>query len=261
MVLTSKQIEQYRRDGYLVVRDAIDIAPINRLMAFVSHVIRLESGSTEDDEAVLNRVLIELKRAYPTSSSWIYQTLLTSWALKRFFTDIAIEGMAMQLLGIEDDNNLGTVSPAFRFDIPGDQRNVRTWHQDSAYFLENGPGSEHLVAWIPTNAAYKDNGSVLIAPGTHRNGRLGSTHIEAKGLASEQYTAPEDALAGREILHIDAGPGDVAFIDMDLVHSSGVNVTTDSVRYTAQIRFNTINRADYRPVQLKPIYPEYARRG
>lgn len=261
MTLTPEQLEQYRRDGYLIVRNAIDTAPIDRLMAFVAHVIRLESGSTDDEQAVLNRVLINLKRAHPTSSSWIYQTILTSWALKRFFTDIAIEGMAMQLLGIEDENNLGTVSPAFRFDIPGDTRNVRTWHQDSAYFLENGPGRDHLVAWIPTNVACRDNGSVLIAPGTHNDGRLGSEHTEAKGLASEQYTAPEDALAGRDILYIEARPGDVAFIDMDLIHASGTNVTEDSVRYTAQIRFNTINRAEYRPVQLRPVYPEYARRG
>ena len=260
MRLTIEQIEQYRTDGYLIVRDAIPRAPIDQLMRFVSHVIRLETGSSGDDETTLNKALIELKRAHPSSSSWIYQTILTSWALKRFFTDIAIEGMAMQLLGIEDENNLGTVSPAFRFDIPGDQRNIRTWHQDSAYFLENGSGHEHLVAWIPTNAAYRDNGSVLIAPGTHNDGRLGSTHTEAEGLKSEQYTVPDGALDGREVVYIEAAPGDVAFIDMDLIHASGVNVTEDSVRYTAQIRFNTINRGDYRPVHLKPSYPVYQRR-
>ena len=32
---------------------------------------------------------------------------------------------------------------------------------------------------------------------------------------------------------------------MDLAHSSGINITNNSVRYTAQIRFNTINRKNY----------------
>lgn len=259
--LTPEEIETYRRDGYLIVRDVIPREPINRLMAFVAHVVRLESGSDASDEVVLNRALIDLKRANPSSSSWIYQTLLGSWALKRFFVDIAIEGLAMQLLDMVDENNLGVVSPAFRYDIPGDTRNIRAWHQDSAYFRENAAGRDALVAWIPTNPARQENGSVIIAPGTHREGRFGSVHQQADGHASEQYVVDPARIGDGPFVHVEAGPGDVAFIDMDLVHSSGVNSTEDEVRYTAQIRFNTIDRPDYRPVQLRPVYPTYRRRG
>ena len=46
---------------------------------------------------------------------------------------------------------------------------------------------------------------------------------------------------------------------MDLVHTSGVNVTEDDVRYTAQMRFNTINDSNYRPVMLRAEYPNYKR--
>lgn len=38
-----------------------------------------------------------------------------------------------------------------------------------------------------------------------------------------------------------------------------INITDNSVRYTTQIRFNTINRKDYRPVFLRPEYPIYKR--
>lgn len=257
--LSDDQVQAYRDDGYLIVRDAIDPQPIDALMAFVAHVVRLESGSTAPDDDVLNRVLIELKRSHPSSSSWIYQTILGSWNLKAFFVGIGIEDLAMQLLDIAAPRDLGVVSPAFRFDIPGDTRNIRTWHQDSAYFLENGPGGEHLVAWIPTTPARIENGSVVLSPASHLNGRQEREHRAAEGFASEQYTIPEHLLAGRPLVHIEADPGDVAFINMDLFHSSGLNVTDDTVRYTAQIRFNTINRTDYRPVNLKPSYPEYTR--
>lgn len=257
--LSESQVRSYRDEGYLIVRDAIDPAPIRDLMAFVAHVIRLESGSEADEAEVLNRVLVELKRGHPSSSSWIYQTILTSWALKAFFVRIGIEDLAMQLLNIAEPENLGLVSPAFRFDIPGDTRNIRAWHQDSAYFLENGVGSEHLVAWIPTTPARKENGSVVLSPATHVFGRQDRTHQKAEGFASEQYIIADELLDGRPVLHIEADPGDVAFINMDLFHGSGVNITEDTVRYTAQIRFNTINRTDYRPVNLKPSYPEYAR--
>lgn len=257
--LTQQERRTYAEDGYLVVRGAAPQGPITELMAFVAHVIRLESGSDEPDEAVLNQVLVGLKRSNPSSSSWIYQTILGSWALKRFFIDIAIEDMAMQLLGMDDPNNLGIVSPAFRFDIPGDTRNVRAWHQDSAYFRENEAGTDALVAWIPTTPSRQENGSVVMAPGTHGVGRVGSVYEEASGYKSEQYVVPDSMLEGRRLVHVEAEPGDVAFINMDLVHGSGVNSTADNVRYTAQIRFNTINRAEYRPVQLRPIYPTYER--
>ena len=120
-ILTEADLRTYAEDGYLVVRNAVSQDAIKALMGFVAHVIRLESGSTDDDDAVLNRVLVDLKRSNPSSSSWIYQTILGSWALKRFFIDAAIEDLAMQLLGMTDPNNLGIVSPAFRFDIPGDR--------------------------------------------------------------------------------------------------------------------------------------------
>lgn len=261
MHLSEAQKAAYAADGYLLVRNAAPLEPIAALMEFVAHVVRLESGSSAPDVEVLNRELVELKRAHPSSSSWIYQTILTSWALKRFFVDIAIEDMAMQLLGIDDVNNLGLVSPAFRFDIPGDTRNVRAWHQDSAYFQENELGHEHLVAWIPTTPARRDNGSVILIPGSHREGRARSAHVEAAGFASEQYVVPQARIEGQPVVHIEADPGDVAFINMDLIHASGTNVTECDVRYTAQIRFNTINRDSYRPVQLRPSYPSYARTG
>jgi|GEM_PF-2722962 len=259
-ILTDEDLRTYAEDGYLVVRDAVSQDAIDALMGFVAHVIRLESGSTEEDDAVLNRVLVDLKRSHPSSSSWIYQTILGSWALKRFFIDAAIEDLAMQLLGMTDPNNLGIVSPAFRFDIPGDTRNVRAWHQDSAYFRENEAGTDALVAWIPTTPSRQENGSVVMAPGTHQVGRVGSVHEEASGYKSEQYVVPDSMLDGAKLVHVEADPGDVAFINMDLVHGSGVNSTSDNVRYTAQIRFNTIDRTEYRPVQLRPLYPTYERR-
>ena len=165
----------------------------------------------------------------------------------------------MDLLNITNENNLGVVSPAFRFDIPGDENNIRTWHQDGNYFLENKKGDEHLVVWIPMNNARKENGSVIIAPGTHKLGKIKSMHSQSKEFKSEQYIIPEQYYKNIEHVFIEANKGDVAFINMDLIHSSGTNITKNEVRYTAQIRFNQINKVDYRPVYLKPEYPIYQR--
>lgn len=263
--LTEADKIKYKESGYIILRNAIDLSPINEMMEFVAHVIKLETADMAElsnltNDQILNQLLIQLKTENPSSSSWIYNTILTSFALREFFVKIKIDHLAMGLLDIKDKRNLGSVSPAFRFDIPGDTKNIRTWHQDSNYFLENEKGCEHLVVWIPMNRAIKDNGSVIVAPGSHKNGRLVCEHEKHDGFSSEQYTSPEELYKNYDFEYIEADKGDVAFIDMDLFHSSGKNVTKDQVRYTAQIRFNTINKPSYRPVFLRPEYPSYTRR-
>ncbi len=264
ITITEEQLKEYHDNGYLILRNVLDVKIIDKLLDFVFHVISLEAKSLIKDKQyskneILNDVLLKIKEINPSSSSWIFQTINTSYALIEFFVSINIENMAMQLLGIKDKNNLGTVSPGFRFDIPNDPNNARTWHQDSNYFLENEKGINHLVAWIPINHAYSDNGSVIVAPKTHKSGRLKSEHTKSDRFKSEQYLCPKSLYENVEKEKIAAEPGDIAFINMDLAHSSGINITKNSVRYTAQIRFNTINKKDYRPVILKPEYPIYTR--
>lgn len=261
--LTNEQLEQYKKDGYLLVKNIIPQEAIKEMMDTVAYTIELEllaQGKTSyNKDDLLNKELINLKKEKPKSSSWIYQTINSSWALKKLLALPEIEKPVMELLNVDSPKNLGTVSPAIRFDIPGDVRNVRTWHQDSSYFLECEKGEDALVVWMPLNKATKDNGSVIMCPGTHKDGRLENKHEEGGfSVKSEQYTTPEHYIEGKELVYIEAEAGDVAFINMDLVHSSGVNVS-EMVRYTAQIRFNNISVPEFRPVFLRPEYPKYER--
>lgn len=262
-IITPEHMSTYKKDGYLLLKNIIPKSHIDEMMATVAYAIELEllaQGMTNfDKNQLLQSELINLKREKPKSSSWIYQTINASWALKKLLSLPEIEQPVMELLQIDSPRKLGTVSPAIRFDIPHDQRNARTWHQDSNYFLECKKGEDALVVWIPLNKATKDNGSVIMCPGTHKGGRLESKHEQGTfAQKSEQYTTPASVIEGKELVYIEADAGDIAFINMDLVHSSGQNIS-DNVRYTAQIRFNNISKPEYRPVFLKPEYPTYDR--
>ena len=261
--LSNEQIKSYNENGYLIVRNCLNTLYIDNMMNFIAHVIRLELSDVltnkPDDHYVLNDLLIKLKKDNPSSSSWIYQTLQSSYQLKDLFIKLNLTPMVMQLLKMTDINNLGTVSPAVRFDIPGDTNNIREWHQDGNYFLENDDGNKALVTWIPLNKATKDNGSVIIAKGSHQARKKESIFTNLDGFKSEQFITPKELYNDYEKINIDADKGDLAFIHMDLMHSSGTNITSDEVRYTAQIRFNTINDINYRPVFTKAEYPEYRR--
>ena len=263
--LSQVEKRRYYDEGYLLLRNAINLQHISELMEFVAHVISLEGRNQIEDnhydrDDILNKLLIKIKRENPDASSWIYQTIQSSYKLKKFFIDINVVPLVCDLLNIDNTNNVGVVSPAFRFDIPGDVKNIRTWHQDGNYFLENKKGDRHLVVWIPTSKATKENGSVIIAAKSHHQGKLESNYeAGGEGFKSEQHTAPERQYEKYDHVYIEADVGDVAFIHMDLLHSSGINKTQEEVRYTAQIRMNTINDDEYRPVHLTPHYPEYKR--
>ena len=260
--LTKDQIDIYNRDGYLLLKNVIDYEIVEKLMDFVSHVIALEAKievNSCSKRELLNEKLISLKRHNPSSSSWIYQTILSSFALKTFFIEIGIAPMVMKLLKMDDERNLGTVSPAFRFDIPGDTNNVRTWHQDGNYFLENDKGHDHLVVWIPMNKATSNNGSVIIVPKSHKNGKYNAEYLKSNSFKSEQHIIPDIIHQKYNKITIEADKGDVVFLNMDLIHTSGINITKNEVRYTAQIRFNQINKKEFRPVFLKSEYPIYNR--
>ena len=59
-------------------------------------------------------------------------------------------------------------------------------------------------------------------------------------------------------INVNTSIGDAAFIQMDLIHKSGFN-SSNTVRYTAQIRFTNIEKDDYSPPQLIPKYLQYKR--
>ena len=86
-----------------------------------------------------------------------------------------------------------------------------------------------------------------------------SNHSNADSFKSEQFTTPKEFYEDYAQIRVDAEKGDMAFIHMDLINSSGSNITNNQVRYTAQIRFNTINDFNYRPIFMNAEYPESKR--
>lgn len=261
-MVTADEKKFYDENGYLILRNLIPKSSIENVMQTIENAIRLEVNQKNDKDLAgddyLNEILIKLKHKYPYSSSWIYETINRSFTFAQFVINAPYTESVLRLLDVKSENYLGIISPTLRMDIPGDKKNIREWHQDSNYFLETESGDNSLVVWTPLNEAYSDNGSVILCPGSHKRGRMNSLHTKSGELVSEQYITPEEYIKSFEQITIEAEAGDVAFIHMDLIHRSGVNIT-NSVRYTSQIRYANFADPTYRPVRLIPQYQEYKR--
>ena len=76
ITINEQQLKEYNDNGYLILRNVLDVKIIDKLLDFVFHVISLESKSLIKDKQyrkkeILSDVLIKIKEADSSSSSWI----------------------------------------------------------------------------------------------------------------------------------------------------------------------------------------------
>ena len=260
--IDTELISRYDENGYLVIRDGISKEKIDELSNFIVHVIKIEAnrlGIVEtDNEKLLNQIMIQIKKENPISASWIYETINNSNVFKKFIYNLQLESIVSKLIDTDNENNIGTVSPALRIDIPHDDKNIRDWHQDGSYFLDNMNGNNSLVVWISLGTSNKENGGVIICPKSHLEKKIKSDYKKQEKLKSEQHIAPQSIIEKYDQTHLVTKKGDVAFIQMDTIHKSGYN-SSNVVRYTAQIRFTNIAKNDYNPPTQSAKYRNYLR--
>ena len=261
-MLDQKSISKYTENGFLVIQNAFPIEKINELMDSIAHVIKIEAdriGLYETDkEKLLNEVIIKMRKYHPVSSSWIYQTINNSNIFKKFIYNLGLEEKISQLINTKSVKSISTVSPNLRIDFPDDKKNTRTWHQDGHYFLDNSNGYDSLVLWISLVGANKENGTVIICPGSHEEEKITPEFTSADNLVSEQHITPQQIVDKYSQIDLNTKIGDVAFIQMDLIHRSGYN-SSNKVRYTAQIRYTNLEKDDYMPPQNMIKYSKFSR--
>jgi ectoine hydroxylase-related dioxygenase (phytanoyl-CoA dioxygenase family) len=105
-----------------------------------------------------------------------------------------------------------------------------------------------LVVWVPLVDVNKKNGSIIIYPGSHKNGVL---PFKANGGFAQVEYEGESIQPELEI-------GDIVIFSTMLVHKSG-NILDDSIRWSCHFRYTDmleqdfINRGYPNPYIYKPI--------
>jgi ectoine hydroxylase-related dioxygenase (phytanoyl-CoA dioxygenase family) len=107
---------------------------------------------------------------------------------------------------------------------------------------------DSLVVWVPLVDVNKENGSIIIYPGTHK---LGPLPYKSTGGFAEVETIGESLQPELEV-------GDIAIFSTLLIHESG-DITDDSIRWSCHFRYTNmlnqdfINRGFPNPYVYKPI--------
>jgi Phytanoyl-CoA dioxygenase (PhyH) len=167
MPLTPTQLQQYRTDGFLIVRDLFSDAELQPVIDAIDEKVdalaeRLyASGKITDkfeNDGFLTR-LTKLQQAFPGAATLIH----TGGILPKAFVDIwsskKLLDMIEQILGPEI---AGHPVWNLRSKTPHNPLATVPWHQDTAYLAA---GSEHTfqpTAWIPLVDANEVNGCMQV---------------------------------------------------------------------------------------------------
>jgi ectoine hydroxylase-related dioxygenase (phytanoyl-CoA dioxygenase family) len=229
MLLSKEQIEQYNRDGYLLLKYFFSIAEASRL-----YKIAMEDSAMKDNAMDLNDQSGKKTRLSlwftPGNDSFGYLTRSEKMV-----------GAVQQLLAND--------SPVCHFHSKLMQKEPKVggaweWHQDYGYWYKNQfMFPDQLISvMVALTEANKENGCLQVIRGSHKMGRVNH------GFAGEQVgadmTMVDNALKTMELVYCELQPGDTLFFHPNLLHRSAANLS-DKSRWSVISCYNSQSNLAY----------------
>lgn len=208
--LSDQQIQEYNRDGYLLVKN----------FCTQEEVDRLYSVAIEDD-AMRNNAL-------DLNDQTGKKTRLTLW-----FTpgnDVFGYLTRSERMVYSIGQLLKSDAPVCHFHSKLMQKEPRVggaweWHQDYGYWYKNQfmfP-DQMMSVMVALTEANRENGCLQVIKGSHHLGRV--NHVFAGEQVGADIVMVENALKTMELVYCELEPGDALFFHSNLIHRSEANLS------------------------------------
>ncbi|HLZ86823.1 MAG TPA: phytanoyl-CoA dioxygenase family protein [Puia sp.] len=242
--LTPGQIAAYERDGYIIVKNFLSAAEIEKLYGIAT------------GDALLR------KHAFDLNDQSGKKTKLTLWynpgddAYGLLTRSKKMVVSAGQLLDGD--------TPVCHFHSKLMQKEPKVggaweWHQDYGYWYKNEflfP-DEMISVMVAITKATRQNGCLQVIKGTHKMGRIEHGFSGEQVGASQHYV--DLALRTMPLVYVELEPGDALFFHSNLLHRSEANLS-DTARWSliscynrqSNIGYNEPNGSHTTPVHVVP---------
>lgn len=208
--LNSGQVEDYNRDGYLIVKSLFSTEEIDKLYrtALENSVMQKNAMDLNDQSGKKTKLSL-----WFTPGDDVFGYLIRS---ERMVNSV------WQLLQQE--------SPVCHFHTKLMQKEPKVggaweWHQDYGYWYKNQfifP-DQLMSVMIALTPANRENGCLQVIRGSHKMGRVNH------GFAGEQVGADMEmvnhALTTMDLVYCEIEPGDALFFHSNLMHRSEANLS------------------------------------
>lgn len=279
--ITDAELETYRRDGVVALRQVLPIDWVTELGQAMQEVFDRQTtvdrralvtgqsveGSRTDMTERMTQLLesvddpgsLAVEAGHTPRGRSIVETDASAWhaGLRDLYRTGPLGAVAARLTG------------SARINLYSDQlflkeagSSVRTpWHQDQPYFLMEG--TKVAVCWVPVDSVRLDSGAMGYVRGSHRwgatykpsdfvtsNGVMALPGVDIDDLAD---LPPIDANPDDyDVVRFEAEPGDVIVHDWKTLHGSAGNISQDRIRRAASVRL----AGDDVTFLLRPSSPE-----
>lgn len=198
-------VEAFRRDGFLILDNALD-----------EHDIADVGAAVHDMEGLFD------------SDGELYDALAQTPAMYRIAGARKTQTVANRLLGRHAFEPLYCFTNRCRIDRPHDDRRTYGWHRETYYTI---PRSRFVQTWAPlVEDVTVEMGAIEVCPGSHRAEDVAQEWREEAGRATQIIVDPA-AVARYEPRAVPMRLGQMMFFDSRLFHRSGQN-TSDRTRCT-----------------------------
>jgi ectoine hydroxylase-related dioxygenase (phytanoyl-CoA dioxygenase family) len=256
MQLTNKELKIYREKGFFIKKKWIDEKQLNLLLSgFIKILIKfipkqsVQLSNVEDwNDEYLTKILINFRKKDTSSFGVFYDSLQNSSILQSLFSHLKTMKVVSELFNV-DLETLSSSGHMLRVDVPNDTKNTLNWHQDSAYYEQNQKGDNGLAVLLPLVDLNIENGALNILEGSHREKTHDHTLPKKNKHSSEKFTIPQEICNKYNNVNLIAEAGDAVFLQINLIHKSGFNIS-DKTRFTAGIRFHNTIANDFIPGRL-----------
>lgn len=248
-LISNSQIEQFKRDGFLILKSFYDAqGEIGKIQFGIWGIIRLMikkyNLSIVQDEFNPNtfdsgyQEMIAINRRFGAE---VYDAIKQIPSFMRLVCKETNEELFKQ---IRQTNlaGIGKGSYGIRIDNPHEEKFRATWHQD---YLAQFGSEDGLVFWSPLKKLYQEMGPVQFCIGSHVDGVVPVyTHDKRNTDKSGAYALVMESELERIKRYSLASPlsepGDLILIDFLTIHASGYNVSNES-RWSMQFRYFNFN--------------------
>lgn len=242
--LTQQQIEDYKRDGYIIVKNFLTQPEISKLYSI----------ATRDDTVK--------KHAFDLNDQTGKKTKLTLW----YTPGNDAYGLLTKSRRMIDsvDKLMDGDAAVCHFHSKLMQKEPKVggaweWHQDYGYWYKNEflfP-EQMTSVMVAITEANKGNGCLQVIKGSHKMGRI------EHGFAGEQVGASQHyvdlALKTMELVYVEIMPGDALFFHANLLHRSEANLSENSrwsliscYNRSSNIPYNEPSQSSTTPLEIVP---------
>ncbi len=203
--LTAEEVQQYRQDGFVLVRGMFDPTEIDLLRR-----------SAKDDKALDDH-------AFGRADNEGGTTRLSLWN----HPGNGIYGMFARCRSLVDSAEALLGGEVYHYHSKMIMKQPRVggawaWHQDYGYWYQNGVLFPLLTSVsIAVDRATKENGCLQMLKGSHLAGRV--EHILTGDQAGADLERVRELAARLELVYVEMQPGDAVFFDCNMLHRSDQN--------------------------------------